>query len=164
MLHWTIWCREPGFHEASLRRYGSKLVYHITVYFLFTLLTVTCKYSTLTQLTYHFAPYNSCSNWRLLTSMQAWNRRTRFCRTLTNMPGVFWITGFTDPRFPTSKYSVEHPLCAVQFLHALTKSSVYIYRVSQKHRQHLVAYIVQDGKLIIFEDGNPGRNRTVWAL
>ena len=30
-------------HEASVRRYGSKLVYHITVYFLFTLVTVTCK-------------------------------------------------------------------------------------------------------------------------
>ena len=52
----------PGVHEASLRRYGSKLVYYITVYFLYTLLTVTCKYSTLTQLTYHFASYNSCSN------------------------------------------------------------------------------------------------------
>ena len=50
MLHWTIWGREPGVHEASLRKYGSKLVYHITVYFLFTLVTVTCKYSTLTQL------------------------------------------------------------------------------------------------------------------
>ena len=35
MLHWIIWGREPGFHEASLRRYGSKLVYHITVYFLY---------------------------------------------------------------------------------------------------------------------------------
>ena len=33
MLHWTIGGREPGVHEASLRRYGSKLVYHITVYF-----------------------------------------------------------------------------------------------------------------------------------
>ena len=32
MLHWTIWGREPGVHEASLRRYGSKLVYHISVY------------------------------------------------------------------------------------------------------------------------------------
>ena len=53
---------EPGVHEASLRRYGSKLVCYITVYFLFTLVTVTCKYSTLTQLTYHFASYNSCSN------------------------------------------------------------------------------------------------------
>ena len=42
-------------------RYGSKLVYHI-VYFLFTLATVSCKYSTLTQLAYHFASYNSCSN------------------------------------------------------------------------------------------------------
>ena len=64
MFHWTIWGREPGVHEASLRRYGSTLVYHITVYFLFTLVTVTCKYSTLTQLTYHFSSYNSCSNWR----------------------------------------------------------------------------------------------------
>ena len=25
MLHWTIWGKEPGVHEASLRRYGSKL-------------------------------------------------------------------------------------------------------------------------------------------
>ena len=33
MLHWTIWGRESGVHEASLRRYGSELVYHITVYF-----------------------------------------------------------------------------------------------------------------------------------
>ena len=33
MLHWTIWGREPGVHEASLRRYGSKLVYHITLSF-----------------------------------------------------------------------------------------------------------------------------------
>ena len=33
VLHWTIWGREPGVHEASLRRYGSKLVYHITLYF-----------------------------------------------------------------------------------------------------------------------------------
>ena len=104
MLHWTIWGREPGVHEASLRRYGSKFVYHITVYFLFTLVTVTCKYSTLTQLTYHFA------SWRPPTSMQAWHRRIRFCRTLTNIPGVFWITGFTDPRFPTSNCSVEHAL------------------------------------------------------
>ena len=79
MLHWTIWDREPGVHEASLRRYVSKLVYHITVYFLFTLVIVTCKYSTLTQLTYHFASYNSCSNWRPPTSMQAWHWRTRFC-------------------------------------------------------------------------------------
>ena len=37
VLHWTIWGREPGVHEASLMRYDSKLVYHITVYFLFTL-------------------------------------------------------------------------------------------------------------------------------
>ena len=81
-------------HEAaiSLRRYGSKLVYHITIYFLFTLVSVTCKYSTLTQLTYHFASYNSCSNWRPPTSMQPWHRRTRFCRTLTNIPGAFWIS------------------------------------------------------------------------
>ena len=106
MLHWTIWGREPGFHEASLRRYGSKLVYHITVYFLFTLVTVTCKYSILTQLTYHFASYNSCSNWRPPISMQAWHRRTRFCRFLINIPGVFWITDFTDPRFHTSNCSV----------------------------------------------------------
>ena len=91
MLHWIIWDREPGVHEASLRRYRSKLVYHITVYF-FTLVTVTCNYSTLTQLTYHFASYNSCSNWRPPISMQAWHRRTRFCRTLTNIPGVFWIS------------------------------------------------------------------------
>ena len=110
MLHWTIWDREPGVHEASLRRYGSKLVYHITVYFLFALVTVTCEYSTLTQLTYHFASYNSCSNWRPPTTMQAWHRCTRFYRTLTNIPGVFWITGFTVPRFPTSNCSVEHPL------------------------------------------------------
>ena len=34
---------EPGVHEASLRKYGSKLVYHITVYFLFTLVTVDFK-------------------------------------------------------------------------------------------------------------------------
>ena len=33
MLHWTIGGREPGVHEVSLRRYGSKLVYHIIVYF-----------------------------------------------------------------------------------------------------------------------------------
>ena len=31
---------EPGFHEASLTRYGCKLVYQITVCFLFTLVTV----------------------------------------------------------------------------------------------------------------------------
>ena len=71
--------------ETSLRRYGSKLVYHITLYFIFTLLTVTCKYSILTQLTYHFTSYNSCSNWRPPTSKQAWHRRTRFYRTLTNI-------------------------------------------------------------------------------
>ena len=82
MLHWTIWGREPGVHEASLRRYGRKLGYHITVYFLFTLVTVTCKYNTLTQLMYHSASYNSCSNWRPPTSIQAWQWRTRFCRTL----------------------------------------------------------------------------------
>ena len=110
MLHWTIWGKEPGVHEASLRRYGSKLVYHITVYFLFTLVTVTCKYRILTQLTYHFASYNSSSNWRPPKSMQACHRRARFCRTLTNDPGVFWITGFTDPRLHTSNCSVEHPL------------------------------------------------------
>ena len=81
MLHWTIWSRELGVHEASLMRYGSKLVYHITVYFLFTLVTITCKYSTLTQLTYHFASYNSCSNWRPSISLQAWHRRSRFCGT-----------------------------------------------------------------------------------
>ena len=91
MVHWTIWGREPGVDEASLRRYGSKLVYHSTVYFLFTLVTVTCKYSTLTLLTYHFANYNSCSNWRPPTSMQTGHARTRFCRTLTNIPDVFWI-------------------------------------------------------------------------
>ena len=33
MLHWTIWGREPGVREASWRRYGSKVVHHITVYF-----------------------------------------------------------------------------------------------------------------------------------
>ena len=110
MLHWTIWGREPRVHEASLRRYGSKLVYHITVYFLFTLVTVTCKYIRLTQLMYHFASYNSCSNWWPPTAMQAWHRCTRFCCTLTSIPGVFWITGFTDPRFPTSNCSVELPL------------------------------------------------------
>ena len=110
MHHWTIWVREPGVHEANLRRYGSKLVYHITVYFLFTLVTVTCKYSTLTHLTSHFASYSSCSTCRPPTSIQAWYRRTRFCRTLTNIPGVFWKTGFTDPRFPISNCSVEHPL------------------------------------------------------
>ena len=99
MLHSTIWGWDPEVHESSLRRYGSKHVYHITVYFLFTLVTVTCKNSIglLTQLTYHFASYNSCSNWLPPTSMQAWHRRTSFCRTLTNIPGVFWITGFTDP-------------------------------------------------------------------
>ena len=97
MLHWTIWDREPGVHEGDLRRYGSKLIYHITVYFLFTLVTVTCKNSKLKHLTYHFASYNSCSNWRPPTSMQAWHRRTRFWRTLTSIPGLFWITGFTDP-------------------------------------------------------------------
>ena len=112
MLHWTIWGREPGVHEASLRRYGSKLVYHITVYFLFTLGTVTCKYSTFTQLMYLFASYNSCSNWRPPTSMKAWHRRTKFCRTLTNIPGVCCITASTDPRFSTSNCSVEHPLWA----------------------------------------------------
>ena len=96
MLHWTIWGREPGVHEASIRRHGSKLVYHIVVYFLFTLVTVTCKYSILPHLTYNFASYNSCSNWRPPTSIQAWHRRKRFCRILTNIPGVFWITGFTD--------------------------------------------------------------------
>ena len=68
MLHWTIWGREPGVHEASLRRYGSKFVYHITVYILFTLVTVTCKYSILTQLMYHFASNISCSNWQPPTS------------------------------------------------------------------------------------------------
>ena len=97
MLHWTIWGREPGVHEASLRRYGSKLVYDITVYFLISLVTVTCKCSISTQLTYHFASYNSCSYWRPPISMQAWHRRTRFYHTLTNIPGVFWITGFMDP-------------------------------------------------------------------
>ena len=110
MLHWTIRGREPGVHEASLRRCGSKHVYHIAVYFLYTLITVTCKCTILTQLTYHFATYNSCSNWRPRTSMQAWHWHTRFCRTLTNIPGVFWIIGFTDPRFSTSNCSVEHPL------------------------------------------------------
>ena len=70
MLHWTIWGREPGVHEASLCRYGSKLVYHITVYFLFTLVTVTCKHSTFTQLTCNFVSYNSCSNWRPANSMK----------------------------------------------------------------------------------------------
>ena len=99
MLHWTIWDRELGVHEASLRRYGSKLVCHIrpTIYFLFTLVTVICKYSILIQLTYLFASYNSCSNWWPPTSMQAWYRRTRSCRVLTNIPGMFWITGFADP-------------------------------------------------------------------
>ena len=91
MLHWTIWGGEPGVQEASLRRYGSKLVYYITIYFLFTLVTVTCKYSTLTQLTYHFASYNSCSIWWPPTSVQTWHRRTWFCRTLTNILDVFWI-------------------------------------------------------------------------
>ena len=110
MTNWTIRGRGLGVHEASVRRYGSKRDYHISVYFLFTLVTVTCKYSIMTQLTYHFASYNSCSNWRLPASMQAWHRRTRFCRTLTNIPGVFRITGFTDYRFPTSNCSVEHPL------------------------------------------------------
>ena len=113
MLHWTIWDREPEVHEASIRRYGSKLVYHITVYFLFRLGRVTYKYSILTQLTYHFASYNSCPNCRPPISMQSWHRRTRFCSTLTNILGEFWITGFTDPRFPTSNCSVQHPLCHV---------------------------------------------------
>ena len=97
MLHWTIWSREPGVHETSLRRYGSKLVYHITVYFMFTYVTVSYKYSTLTELTYHFASYNSCSTWRPPTSMQSWHRPRRFCHTLTNIPGVFWIIDFTVP-------------------------------------------------------------------
>ena len=35
MLHWTIWDRKLGVHEASLRRYGSKLIYHITVFFIY---------------------------------------------------------------------------------------------------------------------------------
>ena len=109
MLHRTIWGREPGVHEANLRRYGSKLVYHITIYFLFTLV-INCKYSILTQLTYLFAFYHSCSNWWPPTSMQAWHRHIRFCRTLTNIPGVFCKTGFTDPRFPTSNCSVGNPL------------------------------------------------------
>ena len=60
--------------------------------FLFTLITVTCQYSTLTQLTYHFASYNSCSNWRPLISMHTWHRRTRLWRTLTNILDVFWIS------------------------------------------------------------------------
>ena len=109
MLHWTIWGREPGVHEASLRRYGSKLVYHITFYFLFTLVTVTCKYSKLTQSTYYFASYNSYSNWQPPISVQKLHRRTRFCCTLTNIPDVFWLSGFTDPRYYTSNCWVEHP-------------------------------------------------------
>ena len=107
MIHWTIWSREPGVREASLRRYGSKLVYHITVCLLFILVTVTCKYSTLTQLTYHFASYNNCSNWRSPTTMQAWHRRTRFCRTLTNIPGMFWIISQAATILPTNSLSVE---------------------------------------------------------
>ena len=97
MLHWTIWGREPGVHEASLRRYGSKLVYHITVYVLFTLVTVTCKYSVLTQLTYHFASYNSCSNWRPPTTM---HRHTRLCRNSDKYPWCLfnnWPQGPQDP-------------------------------------------------------------------
>ena len=31
MLHRTILGRQPGVHEASLRRYDTKLVYHITL-------------------------------------------------------------------------------------------------------------------------------------
>ena len=40
----------------------------------------------LTQLTYHFTSYNSCSNWQPPTSMQKLHRRTRFCRTLDKYP------------------------------------------------------------------------------
>ena len=105
MLHWTIWGREPGVHEPSLR-YGSKLVYDI-VYFLFTLVTVTCKYSTLIQLTYHFASYNSWSNWRPPTSMQKWHRRMRFCRTLTNITDVFWIISYTATILVTNSMPVS---------------------------------------------------------
>ena len=106
MLHWTIWGREPGVRIASLTRCGSKPVYHIIVYFLFTLVTVTYKYSTLTQLTYHFASYNSCSNWRSPTSMQKWHRRTRFCRTLTNIPGMFLIISLVAAILATNSMSV----------------------------------------------------------
>ena len=116
---------EPGVHEASLRKYGSKLVYHIIVYFLFTLVTVTCKYSTLTQLTYNFASCNSCSNWRPPTLMQPWHRRTWFCRTLIKYP---WCVLNNGPQVPTSNCSVEHPIWPVQYLHALTEyPCIYIY-------------------------------------
>ena len=107
MLHWTILGWEPGIHDASLRTYGNELVCHNTVYFLFTLLTVTCKYSTLTLLTYHFASYNICSDWQPPTSMQTWHRRTRFCRTLTNIPDVFWIISLSATILVTNSMSVS---------------------------------------------------------
>ena len=90
MLHWTIWGREPGVYDASLRRNGSKLVYHITVYFLFTLVsylqvqyidTINVPFCILQQLLKLTPP----------TSMQTWHRRTIFWRTLTNIPNVFLI-------------------------------------------------------------------------
>ena len=115
MLHWTIWGRESGVHEAILRRYDSKLVYHITVYFLFTLVTVTCKYSTVTQLTYHFASYNSYSNWQAPTSMQTWRRRTRFCRTHSpSFPSLhIRHSSFSNPSvaLPTSQLILQHFRC-----------------------------------------------------
>ena len=114
MLYSTIWGRKPGIHEANLRRYGSKLVCHITVYFLFALVTVTCKYSTLTYVTYHFASYNHCSNLRPPTSIQAWHRHTRFCLILTNIPGVLnnWLHG---PQVPYLKlFSGASPMGSVK--------------------------------------------------
>ena len=51
-----------------------------------------------------------CSNWRPPTSMQTWHRRKRFCRTLTTIPGVFWITWVDGPHrgCSTQQFEIEN--------------------------------------------------------
>ena len=125
MLHWTIWGRQLGVREGDI-----KVNLSITlVYFLLTLVIDTCKYSKLTQLMYHFTSYSSCSNWRPPTSMQVWHRHTRFCRTLTNIPGVFWILASQTPDslpkivqwsipyvlFDFCMLLLNQPVCVVKF-------------------------------------------------
>ena len=60
--------------------------------------------------------------------------------------------------YPQNFISLTLIVSAVQSGHPL------LYKViEKKHRQRLVGYVVQDGKMIIIQEGTHVRKRTVWA-
>ena len=110
MLHWTIRGREPGVHEASLRRYGSKLVLlHYCLFFIY----ISYSYLEIQHIDTINVPF--CILQQLLKLMASnLNASMTSAYKILAAPWqislVCWITGFTDPRFPTSNCSVEQPL------------------------------------------------------